>query len=144
MNNMSKEDRAKWIAIAEKHDLDVPLRDMGKNTEWWHIEPKGLKRGGLGVKGEEYKNIIENKSLATAIKQQPDIVPVTPKEIPETIAEQVQTPQEPPAKKIPGINTTQTTPTDHTNNNNVASPFDKELFNLLVSRVADIYGTAYG
>jgi len=69
----------------------------------------------------------------------PDMVPATPKEIPEEIAEQPETPPKPP-KQTTGTRITQTTPTDHTNNNNIASPFDKELFTHLLNRVAEIYG----
>lgn len=70
MNKMSKSDREKWLALAQKHNLDLPLRDKGKDTEWWHVEPVGLERGGSKLRGQEYVEDIKRRSLKTVESQQ--------------------------------------------------------------------------
>jgi hypothetical protein len=78
---------------------------------------------------------------STAFESAKDwVIPPEPKEIPEIIAEEQQQQPEPPKKHLTQNTGQQTTPTDHTNNNNIASPFDKELFTHLLNRVAEIYG----
>ena len=60
MNKMSKADKAKWRALAEKHGLNLPMTS-GNWIEWWHLEPKqvaGGRRGDLKLRGEEYANYI--------------------------------------------------------------------------------------
>ena len=74
MNEMSSEDKQKWLDIAKKHNLDVPMRPGGAAssvTEWWHVEPKDIERGGAskkGLKDKEYTDYIKNASLEENIR----------------------------------------------------------------------------
>jgi len=70
MNNMSKADKEKFLAIAQKHGLDLPLRNRGSDSEWWHVEPAGLERGGSKLKGQAYVDDIKSKSLQSAADSQ--------------------------------------------------------------------------
>ena len=89
MNNMPESEKQKWLALAQKHNLDLPMRPGGTASsvkEWWHIEPKGAERGGAkkaGLKNQEYIDYIKQSSLDTAIKSD-KIVPTEETKLAET------------------------------------------------------------
>ena len=80
MNNMSKEDKDKWVSLAKKHQLNLPMlggeygegtgKKGSKTVEWWHVEPENVKRGDTGLRGKEYSDFIKSSSLDTAISKE--------------------------------------------------------------------------
>ena len=74
MNKMSEEMQTQWKELAQKHNLDLPMTPGGKAsgvTEWWHVEPKDVKRGGssaYGLEGQAYSDYISGRSIENAAK----------------------------------------------------------------------------
>jgi len=89
MNKMSSSDKEKWLNLAQKHNLDVPMRPGGTApslTEWWHLEPKGAERGGAkkrGLEGKEYVDYIKNASLEEKLKSDNSTYAKLEKQLPE-------------------------------------------------------------
>ena len=74
MNKMSPEDKKEWHRLTEKHKLNLALTPekmaniKKENIEYWHVEPEKIKRGDMGLRGQEYVDKIKSESLNTAVK----------------------------------------------------------------------------